>query len=495
MGALAQRDDRVWLLAAALLSAVGGALIPSVVDNVRLGEQFALYPLLLGLLVASVVAYRVIGRSEPSLAFDVRWFYAAPIVVTSVLLSVISGSQAHQLAWALLAGIFGLLTLANSAHLRVAVPLWLVAYAVGGLVLRLFSTLDTSLIFDVGLSVVALFVMWQVARSLAAPGGVMRFLGAVAACYWAVTVLGVLVELTGVSIGAMNPSTVVLPWQEGAFADIFVNGNYQGYGFITAQGGREISFIVGLYHFLGWRRTRAVLPAVLAGIAAHQFLTSYGRVPLVGAVVGFTVVLLTTRRGTSFSRLLVGTFVLIAIIFATGAASRIVDVSSREGGTSTGFDTGHASLWSQHLGLFIQHPLAGVGSNPSAREIAETWENPVISAYQPLMMDDLLARGSRGEGGWTGLIAQRGIFGGAIVLALLGLAVAYCLRPFPRDPLAAQDMTVLRGVLPASFIFTITDIAPFSPYSVTAYVLGQLTLIAVVRELARRSPRFTSEAS
>jgi hypothetical protein len=67
----------------------------------------------------------------------------------------------------------------------------------------------------------------------------------------------------------------------------------------------------------------------------------------------------------------------------------------------------------------------------------------------------------------------------------LFLAAAYCFRRHlgERDP-EREDLTAIRALTAASFLFFITDVAPFSLYTVPGYLLGQITMIAVVRRLS-----------
>jgi hypothetical protein len=104
----------------------------------------------------------------------------------------------------------------------------------------------------------------------------------------------------------------------------------------------------------------------------------------------------------------------------------------------------------------------------------------------PLSPEVLNGEGSRGVGGWTGLLAQRGVIDGGIILGLIVLALAYCFSPFPDSSAGKKDITLARALILAWLIFCITDVAPFSIYTVTAYVLGQVTMIAAVRTISGR---------
>ena len=161
----------------------------------------------------------------------------------------------------------------------------------------------------------------------------------------------------------------------------------------------------------------------------------------------------------------------------------------RSGGSS-----GHLSLWSQHLNLFLQQPLTGVGSNATIQQDAEAQFSPLFRDPAPEAVATLDSSGSRGEGGWTGLLAQRGVITGGALLALIALAINYCLSPFPTTRDGKRDMTLLRACLAASLVFYITDEVPFGIYTASGYVLGQITMIGAVRAVTARQARRTGES-
>jgi O-antigen ligase len=448
------------------------------------------------LTITTFFAYRFIMRSA---VYDVSvgHLYAVPALVTIVVLSFfsdgIAGVLSHQMAWGIL-GIVFVFTLLLKRTTTMQVPLWLAAYAGLGFALLLLEGVSGSPVLDVGLSALGLFVTWQVAVALRAAGGIAKLLTVVAFGYWLVTGAALLVYLTHIPLGSMTPDTVTMPWDIG-FKSIFTNGNYGGYGFISTQAGREASFVVCAFHLVRWRFDREWSHGVLALLAFALFVTGYGRVPLVGAVVGFAVILFTDAYGTRVSRILISAVLVVAAIGVFGLSSGITSVSGRTGAPTVGASTGHLSLWSQHLGLFLEQPLTGVGSNATAKQIESAQNREIFHDANPLPAEILREKGSRGEGGWTGLLAQRGVICGGICLALLALALAYCFSAFPGTSLARQDMILARSLIPASLIFYITDVAPFSVYTVTAYVLAQVTMIAAVRTICAHRERMKTSNS
>jgi O-antigen ligase len=322
---------------------------------------------------------------------------------------------------------------------------------------------------------------------------VMKLVASFAIGYWGITVLAIIVYVTHFSIGSMSSSTVVMPWQ-GGLKSILTNGDYTGYGFISTQTGREASFIVSAYYLVAWRYDHRRIHGYLGTLAFALFIAGYGRVPLIGGVVGLSLILLTNQHGTRFWRVAVGATLVVALVTSSGLISKFTNVSARGGAPTEGAATGHLSLWSQHLGLFLERPLTGVGSNATAEQSAEARLEPIIHDPNPLTTEKLTIRGSRGEGGWTGLLAQRGVINGGIILALFTLALTYCFSPFPKTREEKRDMTLVRALMAASLVFYITDVAPFSVYTVTAYVLGQVTMIAAVRVIQAHNsvPRISS---
>lgn len=392
------------------------------------------------------------------------------------------GLAAHQISW-IASGTVILAVVLVDRRREPSVPPWLLAYGLVLLVVNAVFYPDAeSPVFDVGLSLVAIGGMWQLATILARPGGVMSFLGMIACAYWVILGIGVAVEYGGVALGSITASLVDLPWQLG-ITQIFTEGNYQGYGAVGGQGGREIGAVVAVYHFLAWRRGQAPAQLVLAALAALVFLTAYGRIPLLGGLVAFAIVLahrpgrgLDTRRVAAFGVLGVGLMAVPAVNTAV-----IQSVTAKRAGARS-IDTGHLSLWAQHLDLFVHRPLVGVGANATVADLAQATRTRV---YNPMTTDltqqELRDRGSRGEGGWTGMVAQRGILGGGIILALVGAGLAYCLRAYPEDDAEGTDLVALRALFPAALLWFITDIPPLGIYTLSAFLASMLTLIAVAK--------------
>ena len=492
--AMTLRSQNLLTLTVAMIAvgSVVAGLLGSVIGGASLSQHGELYLWLFVLSGVATAAYFLI-RLSPVGNLDINRLYIVPVSImiaaTSLLANGIGGVLPHQVAWGSLGLIFGFAALLATGAIRLCLPPWLMAYAGIGIVLQLTETFGSGPVFDVGLSTIALFVMWMVANALNKDGGVMKFMVPFAIGYWVVTALGVIVHFTHFSIGSMTALTVEMPWQ-GGLKNVLTTGDYTGYGFIGTQTGREASFIVCAYHFVAWRYDRRRAHGYLAALAFALFLTGYGRVPLIGGAIGFGLILLSNERGTRFWKIAVSVVVVVGLATSTGLVSKFTNLSARRGTRTAAADTGHLSLWSQHLGLFLEQPLTGVGSNATEEQTAETRVHPIIHDSDPLPTEALSKRGSRGEGGWTGLLAQRGVINGGIILALIALAVTYCFGAFPTTQVGKQDMTLVRAFVAASLIFFITDVAPFSVYSVTAYVLGQVTMIAAVRaiEASQRAP-------
>jgi O-antigen ligase len=282
-----------------------------------------------------------------------------------------------------------------------------------------------------------------------------------------------------------------MPWQ-GGLHNIISTGNEIGYGFISGQPGREVSFVVCAYYLIAWRYDRRRRDGWLAALAFVLFLTGYGRIAIVGAAIGFVLILVTDRRGTRASGVAAASVLAVLALSLGGIESQFLNISGRTGSnasTVAGATSGHLSLWSQQLNLFLERPLTGVGSNPTIEQDVEARFSPFFTDPIPPTVERLDSDGSRGEGGWTGLVAQRGVVTGGALLALIALAISYCLSAFPASTEGKQDMTLLRAVIVASLIFYITDEVPFGIYTVSGYVLGQITMIAVVRAIVTHQGR------
>jgi hypothetical protein len=474
-----------------------GYFIAEATNRVSYGDLY--FWLFVLLLVAGSSAY-LIARSPPRV-LDIGRMYAVPTLITITAASLLThgvteflgpggrnhgvretsvgGVQPHQLAW----GSLGVIFLLIAVRHRVRLPLWLIAYASLGVLLGLAGQFALGPVLDVGLSAIGLFVMWVVANALQEDGGIVRLLHVFAIGYWMVTILAVVVHFTHLSLWSMTPASIQLPW-EGSLKNVLTTGDDVGYGFITGQPGREASFIVCAYYLVLWRYHHRSVHGLLGLLAFGLFLTGYGRVPVVGGVIGFGIILLTNQSGTRFWRVAF-TALLVAALLPT-LASKFSDLSARPGhGQYASTTDGHLSIWSQHLGLFLQEPLTGVGSNATATQTAEARLEPILHESHPLPPEALNKEGSRGPGGWTGLLAQRGVVNGGIILGLIVLALAYCFSPFPDSSAGQKDITLARALILAWLIFCITDVAPFSIYTVTAYVLGQVTMIAAVRAIRR----------
>jgi hypothetical protein len=360
------------------------------------------------------------------------------------------------------------------------------------LTLQLATGDGSQAILDSGIVGIALLVSWNAAAGLGNDGSVARFLGVVAALYWFVTAAAVVVAVSNISFGSMSPSTVTPPWSTG------LNGNYQGYGFVSTQGGRMVTAIVCVYHLVRWRYTPTLKPlnALLCLLAAVLFLLEYGRIPLIGGILAIAITLTTMSPGGRFA-----TRVAILSVVASVAVAGLLSAGANSGAISLrlgtiNWDSGHLALWNQQLQLFTIAPLAGVSSHPTDRQLYEASLNSIIPieviensiAAGGLTQASVTARGSRGEGGWTGLLAQHGIVGSGIVLALLLVAVRGLFRRYSdlSDP-HRQDAILLRAILPATFVWYLTDVQVAGFTSFTDYVVLQLTMFGVVMELRRRS--------
>jgi len=481
------------IVAGSVLAGVLGYVVAEASSRVSHGQLYIWLFILL--LVAAGSAY-LISRA-PTRTLEINRVYAAPTLITIAATSLLAsgvflanghglqeislgGLLPHQIAW----GSLGVIFLLIAVWLRVRVPLWLVAYASLGVLLGLAGRFALGPVLDVGLSAIGLFVMWVVANALQEDGGIVRLLHAVAIGYWTVTVLAVVVHFTHLSLESMTPASVQLPW-EGGLKNILTTGDDQGYGFITGQPGREASFIVCAYYLVLWRHHHRSAHGLLGLLAFGLFLTGYGRVPLVGGVIGLGMILLTNQYGTRLWKVALTALLVVALL--PSLVSKLSDLSARQGGQYASISDGHLSLWSQHLGLFLEEPLTGVGSNATAAQTAEARLEPILHEPRPLSPEVLTDEGSRGVGGWTGLLAQRGVINGGIILGLIVLALAYCFSPFPDSSAGKKDMTLARALILAWLIFCITDVAPFSIYTVTAYVLGQVAMIAAVRSIRAKN--------
>ena len=497
---MTQRLENLPILAMAVVGSALAGVLGSMLAEASIGPLGELYLWLFVLFLVTGGSAYLIARS-PTRALDISRMYAAPTLITITATSLLTsgaflgvghgaveisvgGVLPHQSAW----GSLGVIFLLIAVWLRVRLPLWLMAYASLGVLLGLAGRFTLGPVLDVGLSALGLFVMWVVATALQEDGGIVRLLHPFAIGYWTVTVLAVVVHFTHLSLGAMTFASIQLPW-EGGLTNILTTGNDLGYGFIAGQTGREASFIVCAYYLVLWRHNHRSVHGLLGLLAFGLLLTGYGRVPLVGGVIGLGLILLTNQYGTRFWKVALTALLVVALL--PSLVSKFSDLSARKGGQYTNAGSGHLSLWSQHLGLFLEEPLTGVGSNATATQSAEARLEPILHDPHPLSPEALAQRGSRGEGGWTGLLAQRGVINGGIILGLIVLALAYCLSPFPDSSAGKKDITLARALILASLIFCITDVAPFSVYSVTAYVLGQVTMIAAVRTIRARDDAST----
>jgi len=492
---MTQRLQNLPILVMAVVGSVLAGLLGAMLAEASIGPLGELYLWLFVLLLVAGGSAYLIARS-PTRALDIGRMYAAPTLITIAATSLLThgviefvggltrgvketsvgGVLPHQLAW----GLLGVIFLLIAVWLRVRPPLWLMIYASLGVLLGLAGRFALNPVLDVGLSAIGLFVMWVVANALQEDGGIVRLLHPVAIGYWTVTILAIVVHFTHLSLWSMTPATVQLPW-EGGLGNILTTGDDLGYGFITGQAGREASFIVCAYYLVLWRYHHRPGHGLLGLLAFGLFLTGYGRVPLVGGVIGLGMILLTNQYGTRLWKVALTALLVVALL--PSLVSKLSDLSARQGGQYASISDGHLSLWSQHLGLFLEEPLTGVGSNATATQSAEARLEPILHESHPLSPEALTAEGSRGVGGWTGLLAQRGVIDGGILIGLIVLALAYCFSPFPDSLLGKKDMTLARALIPVSLIFCITDVAPFSIYTVTAYVLGQVTMIAAVRAI------------
>ena len=316
-----------------VIGSVAAGLLGSLIGGASLGQHGELGLWLSALIGVATAAY-VLIRLSPVGDLKINRLYVAPalimIAATSLLANGVGAVLAHQIAWGLLGLMFGLAALLLAGAIRLRLPVWLIVYASVGVALQLAETFASGAVFDIGLSTIALLVMWLVANALNRDGGVMKLMAPVAIGYWAVTGLAVLVHFTHVQIGSMTPSTVQMPWQ-GGLNNVLTSGDYTGYGFIGGQGGREATFIVCAYYFVAWRYERRPMHGFLAALAFALFLTGYGRVPLVGGAIGLALILLTNEHGTRFWRIAVSVVVIACLAIPSGLVSRFTNVSERGG--------------------------------------------------------------------------------------------------------------------------------------------------------------------
>lgn len=486
---------RTWLPVFAAIVSMAFALVlvmSRVTSEAQPLEELSLGLAAIAVCCAVAIRYLILPAHLPA-ALDNR-VVLLPVLILGLATSFFSNGVgpllAHQAAWAAIAVVAVIIAIAKG-HASGAVPTWLIVFIGLGLALQLAAGDGSQSILDSGIVGLALLISWNVAGGQSADGSVVRFLGYVAALYWLVTLAGVLVAITGFSIGSMSPITVTPPWGTG------VNQNYLGYGFVSTQVGRMLTAIVSVYHLVRWRHApkRNLLHAALCLLAAVLFLFEYGRVPLIGGILAIAIVLTTMSPGTRFAARL-GILLVVASIATAGLLSEGADSGafSLRIGTAN-WDSGHLALWNQQLQLFTIAPLAGVSSHPTDDQIYKASLNSIIPIQYTLnpatsalaYQASLVARGSRGEGGWTGLLAQRGIVGSSIVLALLVVAIGGLFR---RDSNVSgarlQDAILLRAILPATLVWYLTDIQVAGFTSFTDYVVLQLTMFGVAIELRRR---------
>lgn len=487
---------RAWLPACAVtLSIVLACLLvlSGITNEMPPVEELGLGLAAIGFGAALAIRYLVLPSHLPA-ALN-RRVAIAPLLILGVATSFFSNGVgpvlAHQAAWGII-GVAALLVLTARARFAGVVPAWLIAFVALELTLQLVTGDGPPAILDIGIVGIALFVSWNIAAGVRNDGSVARFLGYVAALYWLVTAVGLVVATTNISLGSMSPSTVTLPWAAG------FNGNYQGYGFVSTQVGRMLTAVICVHHMVRWRYapTHKPLNALLCLLAAVLFLFEYGRIPLIGGILAIAIALTTMSPGTRFvARICI--LLVVASVATAGLLSEGADsgaLSLRIG--TANWDSGHLALWNQQLRLFTIAPLAGVSSHPTDRQLYEASLDSIIpvqaiensSGSIGLTQADLVARGSRGEGGWTGLLAQHGIVGSSILLALLLVAARGLFRShsdlgYP----SRQDAILLRAILPATFVWYLTDIQVAGFTTFTGYVVLQLTMFGVVMELRRRS--------
>jgi hypothetical protein len=388
----------------------------------------------------------------------------------------------HQAAWGLIGACGVMLVVSRPGHRMF--PPWLIAFAVLVPILELASGAETGAVYDTGIGAIVLFTAWHVTAGFGEEGGVTRFLGCVACIYWGVTFVGLVVGFTHISLGSMNPASVELPWAGG------LGGNKLGYGIVASQVGRMLTMVVCAYHLVMYRTTtrKRFLNGSLAMIAGAIFLFQYGRIPLVGGIVIVTLVLATGRNGTNIRVLALILVVAVLAIFGGGSFSLRI-------GTK-GWDSGHAAIWSQQITLFSFDPLAGVSGHPTEAQLSRAQSAPVLPAlqnydsldvYGERLTTALQQKGSRGEGGWTGALAQRGAIGTGIVIALMIAAGMSVVRPL-RNPSseALRDAILLRSILPATILWYVTDLQPAGFTTFGDYVILQLTMFAAVSTIRRR---------
>jgi hypothetical protein len=458
--------------------ALGVAIVRVNIGAPRASAKIVIY-VLLWAAVAVLSARYLILRAVPT-GHESRWIVAAPVVIAGAAMSCLANGIGsllpHQLAWGVIGVIIAFaLTFRLGQPLSASCPAWLGIYVMSCLVLQLATHGERGVIFDVGLSALALWVIWQVACSVPAEGGLMRFLDVVACVYWAITLAAIAAHYTGTAVGSMSPETVTLPWQSK------LGENYKGYGAITVQGGRELSLIVFLYHLARWRfATGPRFLHVTLGLGAlAAFMAGYGRVPFIGGLLAIAVLVATSRRRTSILALAIVVILGFGTLVGTGTTGGVVNLRL---GTRN-WDTNHVALWGQHLDLFALNPIAGVGGKPTDDQVWSAASDPLVAPNSYLQSNMVAARGSRGEGGWTSLLAQRGIIGGGIIGGLLIVAVIATFTRLPSSVCGIQDVAMLRALVPASLVFYATDTAPMAIYTLASYVIAQATMIGVVRRI------------
>lgn len=467
-----------YVLLAPLLLALGFA-----VSRVPLGgsgfEEQVLLGVLATLAVAAVSAVALVLPSTLSKPPPL-WLAATPTVLTAALMSFaatgVGGALPHQIVWPLVALAFG--GFALTADRTFTLPLWLIVFAVAGLTIDALTGASWTAVAEHALAALVLGGSWLAASRYSMAGGTMRYLEIVAGIFWGLFVLAVLLRYSGANVGSMGPSTITLPWQTS------LNANYQGYGAVTVQGARELALIVAVFHLVRGRFARDPRHLLAGAVALLFFASFYGRVPFIGGIVALAVLFATFRRGTNIP-IAIAAAVFLAV-FGLGAGG-LVDLRFGE----TGWDSGHLALWVQHLSLFGHSPWTGVGASASWPDVIQASQYPltyVESGAGGLQLTDLLERGSRGEGGWTGLLAQQGIVTGGIILSLVTIAAVSIWRKLPTDRTAFQDAVALRALIPATLVWYVTDAAPAGFFTLSGFVATQLTLVAVAREIrARRS--------
>lgn len=396
-------------------------------------------------------------------------------ITFSFLTNGVAGLLPHQLAW-LLVSLVVIADIIRDPKGRTVFPLWLLAFAAFSFGLEHFTGAGNKGVFDCAIVTLMLFGGWHIASTFSGDRGLEQFLGLVSVAYWSMTIIAIPLAIAHVRIGAFNPGIVQLPWTGG------VGGNYLGYGFITGQGGKILSLIVCTYHATKAKTSKSILHIVGALTSLLIAVFEYGRLPFVGGLLALVVIISTNRKTKFWVFALVGIVGSLTTVNLGSGSSGLIRLRL----DTDSWDSGHAVLWNQHLALFSDHIWTGVTGSPSQEEILSSARSYIFQVNSSLQLNQaqLLARGSRGEGGWTSLLASRGVLAGAIICSLLAVSLLCCRRARG----TGTNWILARALLPATFVWYVTDLRIGVGYTFTDSVVLIFTLIAVRFTLSQRTP-------